>query len=498
MGNTGRTFIGMLSTLFHAFGNDSLGSADYAMKAAMVMQQLLLQKPVGKLTFAVSKECLQRRIASWNKGAVRELLRESTTVQHQLAEHRSRHRGRDGPTTDPARKFASNIEQGKLSAAIRQLSPDQGGGVLDLDDVIIERRQSERCCAVNILLLSQLPRRHSSKGNHQRNPTQCYSPCSLDRTAIRRAALHAGGAAGPSGMDADRWRRMCTAFGDASEDLCDALACSARRITTSYINPAALEAFVACRLIPLDKKPGVRPIGIGETVRRIIGKAILGVTGASIREATGSLQLCGGQECGIEAAIHAMHDTFGAEDVDAVLLMDATNAFNRLNREACMRNVTHLCPAITPAIINCYRHPARLFVGGECLLSCEGTIRRATPLPCRCTRWGCSLSCEVWPHRVRASAGMRMMPQQAASSPRCASGGTDSSRMGQRTATLPTPSKSVLLVKPDRQEAAQAMFSGTGVTITTDGCRHLGSALGSQQFVREFMASKVTTWSQEL
>ena len=42
------------------------------------------------------------------------------------------------------------------------------------------------------------------------------------------------------------------------------------------------------------------------------------------------------------------------------------------------------------------------------------------------------------------------------------------------------------------------MFSGTGVTITTDGCCHLGSALDSQQFVREFMASKVTTWSQEL
>ena len=79
-------------------------------------------------------------------------------------------------------------------------------------------------------------------------------------------------------MDADGWRRMFTAFGDAFEDLCDALACSAQRIATLYINPAALEAFVACRLIPLDKKPGVRPIGIGETVRCIIGKAILGVT----------------------------------------------------------------------------------------------------------------------------------------------------------------------------------------------------------------------------
>ena len=131
-------------------------------------------------------------------------------------------------------------------------------------------------------------------------------------------------------MDADGWRRMCTAFGDISDDLCDALASCARRIATQYVNPASMEAYTACRLIPLDKKPGVRPIGIGETVRRIIGKAILSVAGDSVREAAGSLQMCGGQECGIEAAIHAMHDTFHEEGVDAVLMADASNAFNRL------------------------------------------------------------------------------------------------------------------------------------------------------------------------
>ena len=194
--------------------------------------------------------------------------------------------------------------------------------------------------------------------------TPIYGVYTDSMIIIRLKKRHTGGAAGPSGMDADGWRRMCTAFGDASEDLCNALACSARRIATSYINPAALEAFVACRLIPLDKKPGVHPIGIGETVQRIIGKAILGVTGDSIHETTGSLQLCGGQECGIEAAIHAMHDTFGAENVDTVLLVDASNAFNQMNREACMRNVAHLCPAMHPCNHQLLQAPSSPVCGG--------------------------------------------------------------------------------------------------------------------------------------
>ena len=32
---------------------------------------------------------------------------------------------------------------------------------------------------------------------------------------------------------------------------------------------------MACRLIPLDKKPGLRPIGVGEVLRRIAGKAVM-------------------------------------------------------------------------------------------------------------------------------------------------------------------------------------------------------------------------------
>ena len=63
---------------------------------------------------------------------------------------------------------------------------------------------------------------------------------------------------------------------------------------------------MACRLIPLDKNPGVRPIGIGEVLRRIIGKAVSTFLKPDIIDAVGPLQLAAGQDGGCEAAIHAM------------------------------------------------------------------------------------------------------------------------------------------------------------------------------------------------
>ncbi len=59
----------------------------------------------------------------------------------------------------------------------------------------------------------------------------------------------------------------------ASSNLCHSLALVARRLCTAFVDPDNLSAFVACTL---NQIPGVRPIGIGETCRRIISKAILG------------------------------------------------------------------------------------------------------------------------------------------------------------------------------------------------------------------------------
>ena len=59
------------------------------------------------------------------------------------------------------------------------------------------------------------------------------------------------------------------------------------------------------RLIALDKSPGIRPVGIGETWRRLLAKCLLRVTGQEAKAACGTEQLAGEVEAGIEGAIHA-------------------------------------------------------------------------------------------------------------------------------------------------------------------------------------------------
>ena len=133
-------------------------------------------------------------------------------------------------------------------------------------------------------------------------------------------------------------------------------------------------AYTACRLIPLDKGPGVRPIGISEVCRRIIGKVIRKCTKQDLQSAVDSLQLCTGQDAGCEA-VHAMVHVYNAEDTEVVIFVEAGNAFNRLNRQVTLRNTQVICPALAPFLINTYRNPSWLVLDGERMLSKEGTTQ---------------------------------------------------------------------------------------------------------------------------
>ena len=71
-----------------------------------------------------------------------------------------------------------------------------------------------------------------------------------------------------------------------------------------------------------------------------------------------------------------MRNIFEEDDCDAVLLVDAANAFNSINRCTMLENISRLCPIAYVYAYNCYTPHARLFVvGGKELKSKEGTTQ---------------------------------------------------------------------------------------------------------------------------
>ena len=110
-----------------------------------------------------------------------------------------------------------------------------------------------------------------------------------------------------------------------------------RQLCTEFIDPLGIEAILANRLIPLDKGEGaVWPIGIGEVIWRVMGKCVMHVTKPDVIDASGSLQVCAEHIGGNEAVIDTMRSILDADETDVVLLIDASNAFNALNRAAAL------------------------------------------------------------------------------------------------------------------------------------------------------------------
>lgn len=87
-----------------------------------------------------------------------------------------------------------------------------------------------------------------------------------------------------------------------------------------------LDSLLTCRSISTGKQPDGRPMGFRQVLKGIIRKIIM-----ELLRRDGSLQLCAGQDAGNEAAIHAVYKMFNEEDTEAVLMVDASNAFNSIN-----------------------------------------------------------------------------------------------------------------------------------------------------------------------
>ena len=347
---------------------------DLSLKMAIVFLPLMLQKPTPKSKPRQESKYLQKRLTLWHAGDLTSILNENRTIQKRMQTKVEKAK------ESRSKAFCRLMLSGKIRKATKFIDNDENAatGVHQLTPAIITSLQAKH------------PKAGTIEPDILLDDTKVLPPESviyeaIDADAIIRAAKDIDGSGGPTNIDAEIWRHMiCSKFHlKESESLAQAIAELTKSLCRDEIKPHLLQEFLAGRLIPLQKNPsGIRPIGVGEVLRRIIAKAVTRFLKQDIQTAGGTLQTCTGIESGIEAAIHAMKSIFDEQQTEGTLLIDATNAFNSLNRGVALHNIKVLCPTFHRFLANIYQSPSRLFISSgssdtppHCILSEEGATQ---------------------------------------------------------------------------------------------------------------------------
>ena len=445
---------------------------DIAFKAIMIMPKLLMQKPSQKSKSKDHLKALERRMQLWTSGEFF-----SVGIQNFL---------------DYEKIFYIVSLIGKMNR-----SENMQNGILPLNQNTLNQLKQKhpqgKEAEFNTLLTDKPEEIHPIKFE------------GIDAELVKKAVVRTRGGAGPSGMDADGWRRILITkqFGNTSNQLCATIAEVIKKLCTTDNLAQSLEAFLACRLIPLDKNPGLRPIGIGEILRRIVGKVIVSYIRKDLISSVGTLQVCAGHEAGCESIIHAMHEIYNDEESEAVLLVDASNAFNSVNRNIFLHNIEIICPPIAKYVRNCYNLPSRLFIiGGGEIRSTEGTTQGD---PTAMAIYAIAIiplilmlvdishyddpSTKTAAYADDFTAAGKVVQLKKWWDTLC--------ELGPKFGYYPEGSKSWLIIKGNHEHAVE-IFHGTKIKITTEGQRHLGAVIGSIEYKQTYIQDKVNQWIKEL
>ena len=331
---------------------------------------------------------------------------------------------------------------------------------------------------------------------------------------VQKSSKELKGSGGPTLVDADSWKHfLCSrAYDNHPYHLAEAISGLAKRLCTDQIHPDCLHGFIAGRLIPLDKgadsqgNPGIRHIGIGEVLRRIVGKSVMYVFRADIQLAGGCLQTCTGVRAGIEASIHAMNAAWHNQFTEGLLQVDADNTFNRLNRRIALHNIKQICPSIHMYLLNHYQRPAHLTVSDgstqQTLLSEEGCTQgdpAAMIFLCH--------GCKPLVDQLHGFTNKDLCMQSWYADDSSAIGKLKEikiwwqklSTLGPKYGYYPKACKTKLVLKDSSlMNYAKSLFADTEINITIHGQKHLGAVIGTDDSRQKYVAEKVSKWVDDI
>ena len=72
------------------------------------------------------------------------------------------------------------------------------------------------------------------------------------------------------------------------------------------------------------------------------------------------------------------------------------------------------------------------------------------------------------------------------------------STLGPDFGYFPNDRKCWIIAKPAKEESVREAFKDTSINVTVQGQKHLGAAIGSREYLEEYVSEKVTNWINDI
>ena len=214
-------------------------------------------------------------------------------------------------------------------------------------------------------------------------PEDGFPTCVCAVEDIRKAlsSFGPGSAGGPDGLRPGHLQSLTSRWAaEAGVRLLSSLTEFVNLILSGGVPEFAVGVFYGASLCALSKKDGgVRPIAVGNTLRRLATKVGAKAMSAGIGETLRPVQLGFSTKGGCEAAAHAARKYLnGASHRRVIFKVDMANAFNSLRRDVFLTVARRRAQGLYRLLWQAYSGPSTLFYGDANLVSATG-IQQGDP-----------------------------------------------------------------------------------------------------------------------
>ena len=134
------------------------------------------------------------------------------------------------------------------------------------------------------------------------------------------------------------------------------------------------------------RKPNnsLRPVAVGETLRRLCSKVCVDLMGSSVHSILEPVQVGVQTNFGCEAEVHTTRQwihTYRNDPDKVLVLVDLSNAFDCVSMGAVLSAVRTHFPWLAPWANTCYRCDSNLVVGNSLIHSQQGSSKGTLSVP---------------------------------------------------------------------------------------------------------------------